>query len=93
MNRPLFKALGVTFAFTAGAICTALILDIPPVQAYLGLAAHDVADWYQGGATYFGIAVLSGLLIDTVRYLSARWSDERPQARRDIEKLFRQNLA
>mgnify|MGYP001812696153 FL=1 len=93
MTRHIFGTLGVTIAFTTGAVCTALILDIPSVQAYLGLAAHDVADWYQDGAVYLGIAVFSGLLIDAVRFLSAKWSSERPQARRDIEKLFRRSLA
>ena len=93
MTRQLFGALGVTIAFTAGAVCTALILDISSVQAYLGLAAHEVTDWYRGGAVYFGIAVCSGLLVDGVRFLSAKWSGERSQARRDIENLFRQSLA
>ena len=93
MIRHIFGTLGVTIAFTTGAVCTALILDIPSVQAYLGLAPHDVADWYRGGAAYFGIAVFSGLLVDAVRFLSARWSGARPQARRDIEKLVRRSLA
>jgi hypothetical protein len=93
MKHQMIGTLGVTIAFTAGAVCTALVLDIPSVQAYLGLATHDVADWYRSGASYFGIAVFSGLLVDAVRFLSAKWSGERPQARRDIEKLFRRSLA
>ena len=94
MTHNIFGALGVTIAFTAGAVCTALILDLSSVPAHLGLAAHDMSDWYQSGITYFGVALFSGLLVDAVRFLSAKWSsNKRPQARRDIEKLFRRSLA
>lgn len=79
MKRRIVGLLGATIAFSAGAVCTALILDIPWVQAYLGLAAHDVTDWYRGGATFFGIAIFSGLLVDAVRYLSTRWNKQQPQ--------------
>ena len=67
-------ALGVTIAFTVGAVCTALVLDIPSVQAYLGLASHSLSDWYRDGAAYFGIAALSGLIVDAARYLGTRWA-------------------
>ena len=33
MTRHIFGTLGVTIAFTTGAVCTELILDIPSVQA------------------------------------------------------------
>jgi hypothetical protein len=93
MTRQIIGKLSVTIAFSVGAICTALVLDIPSVQAYLGLATNDVADWSRGGAAYFGIALCSGLFVDAVRFAATRWSSERPQARRDIEKLFRRSLA
>ncbi len=87
MTRHIFEALGVTIAFTAGAVFMALVLDIPLVQSYLGLPAHEVADWYRGGATYLGIALFSGLFVDALRFIAAKWSSEPPQARYDIEQI------
>ncbi|MEJ2258429.1 MAG: hypothetical protein P8X98_15835 [Woeseiaceae bacterium] len=93
MIRQIGRTLGVTIAFTAGAVCTALILDIEPIQGYLGLASHDVADWYRGGPAYLGIAALTGLCVDAVRFIVGKWVNRRAQASRDIEELFRQSLA
>ena len=93
MTRQIIGTLSVTIAFTVGAVGTALVLEIPQVQAYLGLAAHDIADWYRVGPAYLGIALCSGLFVDAVRFAATRWSDKRPQVRRDMEDLFRQNLA
>lgn len=77
MTRQIFGALGVTLAFAVGAICTALILDIPSVQAYLGLAGREITDWSEVSTTYFGTALLSGLLVDALRFLGTKWGGER----------------
>jgi hypothetical protein len=93
MIRHTLQALGVTIAFTAGALITALVLDINSVEAYLGLAAHDVADWYRDGPVYLGIAALTGLLVDAARFAATKLGTQQRNVRRDIERLFRQSLA
>ena len=72
MIRQILQALGVTIAFTGGAIVVALVLDIHTVQAYLGLGAHELADWSRGGPAYLGTAALAGLLVDAVRYAGTK---------------------
>ena len=84
MIRHTLQALSVTIAFTGGAVLLALVLDINSVQAYLGLGAHDLADWSRGGLAYLGTAVLAGLLVDAVRYAAAKLSTQEPDIVRDI---------
>ena len=72
MIRHTSQALGATIAFTGGAVVLALVLDINSVQAYLGLGAHELADWSRGGPAYLGTAALAGLLVDAARYAGTK---------------------
>ena len=82
MIRQIGRTLGVTIAFTVGAVLTALVLDLQPVQSYLGLAAHNAADWYRAGFSFFGVAALAGLVVDAFRFAAVRWGDGAPAAHR-----------
>ncbi|MBT8095339.1 MAG: hypothetical protein KJP08_11060 [Gammaproteobacteria bacterium] len=93
MFRQILNKLAVTIAFGAGAILTAMVLDIGAVQAYLGMAPLPAADLLRIGLTYVGVALSTGLVVDGIRLISASWWHKDAQAGHKLENLFQANLA
>jgi hypothetical protein len=92
MNRQILNTFAVTLAFGAGAIITALVLDIRAVQAYLGMPSLPAQDLVQAGMSFVGIALVAGLLVDGLRLLAAKLLHKNRQLQHDLEDLFRNSL-
>ena len=92
MLRQLLRLFAVTIAFGAGAAATDIILDLQFVRASLELAANAGAS--AGGlATYFGVALLAGLIVDGLRFSAAQWWQRNRQLENDLESIFTSSLA
>ena len=77
MIRQVLTTLAVTLAFAAGAAVTAVVLGMPAAVAPL----------------YLKVAVLTGLLVDGLRFVAAKFWRRNRQLEHDIEAIFRSSLA
>ena len=93
MNRQILNIFAVTLAFGAGAMITALVLDIRAVQAYLGMASLPVQDLVRAGMAFVGVAMVAGLAVDGLRLVAAKLLQKNRQLQIDLEDLFRSSLA
>ena len=93
MNRQLLNIFAITLAFGAGAMITALVLDIRAVQAYLGMASLPAQDLVQAGMAFVGVAMVAGLVVDGLRLVAAKLLQKNRQLQNDLEDLFRSSLA
>ena len=93
MNRTLLTIFAITLAFGAGAMFTALVLDIRAVQAYLGMASLPAQDPVQAGMAFVGVAMVAGLVVDGLRLVAAKLLQKNRQLQNDLEDLFRSSLA
>lgn len=93
MNRQILNIFAVTLAFGAGAMITALVLDIRAVQAYLGMASLPAQDLVRAGMAFVGVAMVAGLVVDGLRLVAAKLLQKNRQLQNDLEDLFRSSLA
>ena len=77
MIRQILDMFAVTIAFGAGAVVTAMLLGMPPVVIPLYLKA----------------AVLTGLLVDGLRLIAAKFWRRSRQPEHDLQDIFRSSLA
>ena len=92
-TRSTIRHLAVTLSFAAGSIAITAVawLTYMSVQGI----ADDAAgiEWASVGALVFSYATLSGLLVDSIRWVSARlWRDD-PLIRRQSQHNFDHRLA
>ena len=77
MIRQTLTTLAVTLAFAAGAAVTAVVLGMPAAVTPM----------------YLKVAVLTGLLVDALRFMAAKFWRRNRQLEHDLEDIFRSNLA
>ncbi len=92
MFRQLLRLFAVTIAFAVGAATTEILLELEAVRAFLGLVTNAPVS-LSGLAGYLGIAVLAGLIVDGLRFSASHWWERDRQLERDLEDIFRSNLA
>ena len=67
------KHLGVTLAFAAGAaLILALIVGLDAAGAG-GEFTRGVEDWTAGGRSVVGVALLTGIMVDAMRWAGAQF--------------------
>ena len=93
MKPRILDTFAVTCAFGAGALITALVLDLRSVQAFLGMVPLPAGDLVRAGIIYVGIAVFAGLVIDGLRLTAATFWRKNRQLQHDLEDIFRDSLA
>ncbi len=91
MTRQLLRLFAVTIAFVAGAAATEILLEIDAVRTYLGLAAGTGMSTAET-ARFFGIVLLTGLVVDGLRFSAAQWWSRNRQLEHDLEDIFTSNL-
>ena len=90
MFRQVLNIFAVTLALVAAAVVSAMILEMPSVHTYLGIAAQNSA-----GSAWLSleVAALAGVLVDGLRLLAAKWWHKSRRWQHDLRDVFRNSLA
>ncbi len=91
-TRTTIRNFGVTLSFAAGSIAVTAIVWLID-SSVLGTAdATPAIEWVRVGTLIFSYAVLSGILVDSLRWIGARLLRDNPLIRRQARQTFKHRL-
>ena len=93
MFRQVLNIFAVTLALVAAAVVSAMILEMPSVHTYLGIAAPTAKNSAGSAWLSLEVAALAGVLVDGLRLLAAKWWHKSRRWQHDLRDVFRNSLA